>query len=69
MDLFGESLLTAFDNSDSRGDEKAMAEVAQASWDVWDPAEGHWELARAWADKLEIFYDHQSRWDPMANFT
>jgi recyclin-1 len=69
MDLFGESLLTAFDASDSKGDEKAMSEVAQASWDVWDPAEGHWELARAWADKHEIFYDHQSKWDPLLNFT
>ena len=69
MDLFGEALLTAFDANDSKGDEKAMAEVAQASWDVWDPAEGLWELARAWADKQEIFYDHQSKWDPLENFT
>lgn len=69
MDLFGENLLTAFDASDSKGDEKTMAEVAQASWDVWDSAEGQWELARAWADKHEIFYDHQSKWDPLENFT
>ncbi|KIP09764.1 hypothetical protein PHLGIDRAFT_126067 [Phlebiopsis gigantea 11061_1 CR5-6] len=69
MDLFGEALLTAFDASDSKGDEKAMAEVAQASWDVWDLAEGLWELARAWADKQEIFYDHQSKWNSLDNFT
>lgn len=69
MDLFGEGLLTAFDASDSKGDEKAMSEVAQASWDVWDPAEGHWELARVWADKHEVFYDSQSKWDPLENFT
>lgn len=69
MDLFGESLLTAFDVSDSKGDERAMVAVAQASWDVWDPAEGQWELARAWADKHEIFYDPQSKWDPFENFT
>lgn len=69
MDLFGEGLLTAFDANDSKCDEKAMSEVAQASWDVWDPSEGHWELARAWADKHEVFYDHQSKWDPLENFT
>lgn len=69
MDLFGEGLLTAFDTSDSKGDEKAMSEVAQASWDVWDHSEGHWELARAWADKHEVFYDYQSKWDPLDNFT
>ncbi|KAI0701854.1 exocyst complex component Sec10-like protein [Cytidiella melzeri] len=69
MDLFGESLLTAFDVSDSKGDEKAMSEVAQASWDVWDFAEGQWELARAWGDKHEIFYDPLSKWDPLENFT
>lgn len=69
MDLFGEALLTAFDANDSKGDEKAMAEVAQASWDVWDPSEGQWELARAWADKQEVFYDQQSKWDPLDNFT
>lgn len=69
MDLFGEALLTAFDANDSKGDDKAMAEVAQASWDVWDPAEGLWELARAWADKQAIFYEHQSNWDSLDNFT
>ena len=69
MDLFGEALLTAFDANDSKGDEKAMAEVAQAAWDVWDPVEGLWELARAWADKQEVFYEHQSKWDPLDNFT
>ena len=69
MDLFGEGLLTAFDASDSKGDEKAMAQIALASWDVWDPSEGSWELARAWGDKQEIFYVHQSRWDPLDNVT
>ena len=69
MDLFGEGLLTAFDANDSKGDEKAMTEIADASWAVWDPSEGQWELARVWADKHEIFYDHQSQWDPLDNFT
>ncbi len=69
MDLFGEGLLTAFDASDSKGDENAMAKVSSASWAVWDRSEGQWELARAWADKHEIFYDHQSKWDPLENFT
>ncbi|EKM56816.1 uncharacterized protein PHACADRAFT_118808 [Phanerochaete carnosa HHB-10118-sp] len=69
IDLFGEALLTAFDANDSNGDEKAMAEVAQASWGVWDLSEGSWELARAWMDKHEIFYEHQSKWDPLDNFT
>lgn len=69
MDLFGEGLLTAFDISDSKGDEKAMSEVAETSWAVWDPSDGQWELARAWADKHEIFYDHQGQWDPLDNFT
>ena len=69
MDLFGEALLTAFDANDSKGDEKAMAQAADASWAVWDPSEGQWELARAWADKHEIFYDHSSQWDPLDNFT
>ncbi len=69
MDLFGEGLLTAFDANDSKGNEKAMAEVADANWSVWDPADGPWELGRAWSDKHEIFYDHQSKWDPLENFT
>ncbi|KAJ3549085.1 hypothetical protein NM688_g5218 [Phlebia brevispora] len=69
MDLFGEGLLTAFDTSDSKGDEKAMAEAAEASWAVWDPSDGPWELGRVWSDKHEIFYDHQSKWDPLENFT
>ena len=69
MDLFGEALLTAFDVNDSKGNEKAMAEVAQASWGVWDSSEGSWELARAWMDKQEIFYEHQGKWDPLDNFT
>ena len=69
MDLFAEGLLTAFDASDSKGDEKAMSEVAQASWDVRDPAEGQWELARTWSDKHEVFYDSQSKWDALENFT
>ena len=56
-------------HNDSKGDEKAMAEVAQASWAVFDPSEGQWELARGWADKHEVFYEHQSKWDPLDNFT
>lgn len=66
-DRFDDGLLTAFDNSDSHGDEKSMAETAQASWDIWDGSQAHWELARAWGDKRRIFYEHD--WDALDNFT
>ncbi|KAH8102307.1 exocyst complex component Sec10-like protein [Cristinia sonorae] len=67
-DRFDDGLLTAFDTCDSRGDEEGMKAAAQASWDVWEGSSGHWELARAWADKREIFYD-QSKWQGLDNFT
>lgn len=67
-DRFDDGLLTAFDNCDSKGDEHGMREAAQASWDVWEGSAGHWELARAWADKREIFYD-QSKWHGLDNVT
>ncbi|THH29168.1 hypothetical protein EUX98_g5028 [Antrodiella citrinella] len=67
-DRFDDGLLTAFDTCDSKGDEEGMKEAAQASWDVWDGSSKHWELARAWADKREIFYD-QSKWHGLDNFT
>lgn len=67
MDRFDDGLLTAFDTSDSKHDEKGMVETAQASWDIWDGSQRHWELARAWADKRQIFYEHT--WDALDNFT
>lgn len=67
-DRFEDGLLTAFDTCDSKGDEEGMRAAAQASWDVWEGSGGHWELARAWADKREIFYD-QSKWHGLDNFT
>ncbi|KAL4253675.1 Exocyst complex component Sec10-like protein [Abortiporus biennis] len=67
IDRFDDGLLTAFDNSDSTGDEAGMKETAQASWDIWTGS-GQWELARSWADKRGIFYE-QGKWDAMDNFT
>ena len=67
-DRFDDGLLTAFDTCDSKGDEEGMRAAAQASWDVWEGSSEHWELARAWADKREIFYD-QSKWHGLDNFT
>ncbi|TCD69786.1 F-box protein: endocytic membrane traffic, recycling ReCYcling 1 [Steccherinum ochraceum] len=67
-DRFDDGLLTAFDTCDSKNDEEGMKQAAQASWDVWDGSSGHWELARAWADKREIFYD-QTKWHGLDNFT
>ncbi|CAL1709404.1 unnamed protein product [Somion occarium] len=67
-DRFDDGLMTAFDTSDSKNDEANMKETSQASWDIWDGPPDRWELARAWADKREIFYD-QSKWDPLENFT
>lgn len=68
MDKFDTSLLSAFDFADTRHDEPGMREAAEASWAVWDGADGEWELGRVWAEKREIFYQ-QGSWDPMANFT
>lgn len=67
-DRFDDGLLTAFDTCDSKNDEEGMKQAAQASWDVWDGSSGLWELARAWADKREIFYD-QTNWHGLDNFT
>ena len=66
-DRFDDGLMTAFDTSDSKGDEAAMKQSAQASWDIWDGLPEKWELARAWSDKRSIFYD-QGKWDPLENF-
>ncbi|KIK68229.1 hypothetical protein GYMLUDRAFT_154488 [Collybiopsis luxurians FD-317 M1] len=67
MDRFDANLLAAFDQADEKGDEKGMREAAEASWLVWDGAEGDWEMGKVWAEKREIFYDQP--WDPLANFT
>lgn len=68
IDRFEDSLLTAFDVADGKGDERGMAEAAEASWEVWDGSGGEWELGRVWAEKREIFYG-QSKWKPLDNFT
>ncbi|KAI0752975.1 exocyst complex component Sec10-domain-containing protein [Daedaleopsis nitida] len=68
IDRFEDSLLTAFDVADGKGDERGMAEAAEASWEVWDGSGGEWELRRVWAEKREIFYE-QSKWKPLDNFT
>ncbi|KIK51995.1 hypothetical protein GYMLUDRAFT_78020 [Collybiopsis luxurians FD-317 M1] len=67
MDRFDTNLLAAFDQADEKGNEKGMQEAAEASWLVWDGAEGDWEMGKVWAEKREIFYDQP--WDPLANFT
>ncbi|KZT22891.1 hypothetical protein NEOLEDRAFT_1070445 [Neolentinus lepideus HHB14362 ss-1] len=67
IDRFEANLLTEFDVADSKADESAMREAAEASWEVWQ-GEGEWELGRVWAEKREIFYE-QGRWNPMDNVT
>ncbi|KAF8880774.1 exocyst complex component Sec10-domain-containing protein [Infundibulicybe gibba] len=67
MDRFDANLLAAFDVADSRGDEKAMREAAECSWQVWDGS-GDWEMGKVWAEKREIFYE-QGKWDPLDNLT
>ncbi|KAJ7714215.1 exocyst complex component Sec10-like protein [Mycena metata] len=67
MDRFDANALAGFDAADSRGDEKAMREAAESSWEVWD-GEGDWEMGKVWAEKREIFYQ-QGQWRPLDNFT
>ncbi|KAF5323093.1 hypothetical protein D9611_009311 [Ephemerocybe angulata] len=67
MDRFDANMLAAFDTADSRGDEPAMREAAESSWQVWDGV-GDWELGKVWAEKREIFYQ-TGDWNPLDNFT
>ncbi|KZT40123.1 hypothetical protein SISSUDRAFT_983859 [Sistotremastrum suecicum HHB10207 ss-3] len=70
IDRFEASLLTAFDNADSKKNVEGMKEVAWASWEVWhDEREGEeWELGKVWAEKREVFYE-SGHWNPLKNFT
>lgn len=66
MDRFDANLLSAFDVADEKGDEAGMKEAAESSWDLWD-ASGDWEMGKVWAEKREIFYQHE--WKPLDNIT
>ncbi|KAF5347131.1 hypothetical protein D9756_010961 [Leucocoprinus leucothites] len=66
MDRFDASLLSAFDVADGKGDEAAMKEAAESSWELWDGT-GDWEMGKVWAEKREIFYQHG--WKPLDNIT
>ncbi|KAG9218157.1 hypothetical protein CCMSSC00406_0008096 [Pleurotus cornucopiae] len=66
MDRFDSNALTAFDIADEHGDEDAMREAAESSWEVWDRT-GDWEMGKVWAEKREIFYE-QGNWEPLDNF-
>lgn len=68
IDRFDASLLAAFDRADETGDETAMRDAAEASWELCDADSGDWEMGKVWADKREIFYE-QGRWKPLDNFT
>lgn len=79
IDRFDASLLAAFDLADGRGDENAMREAAESSWDIWESslalgslrapgAASDWEMGKVWAEKREIFYEH-GQWNAMDNFT
>lgn len=79
MDRFDASLLTAFDLADGKGDEDAMREAAESSWDIWESSltlsgprapgvANDWEMGKVWAEKREIFYEH-GQWNAMDNFT
>ncbi|KAF7430450.1 F-box protein: endocytic membrane traffic, recycling ReCYcling 1 [Pleurotus ostreatus] len=65
MDRFDSNALTAFDIADEHGDEDAMREAAESSWEVWDRT-GDWEMGKVWAEKREIFYE-QGNWEPLDN--
>ncbi|EPQ50311.1 hypothetical protein GLOTRDRAFT_50733 [Gloeophyllum trabeum ATCC 11539] len=67
IDRFEANLLSEFEIADSKADENAMREAAEASWNVWQ-GHGEWELGKVWAEKREIFYE-QGRWNPLDNFT
>ncbi|KAJ8519438.1 hypothetical protein ONZ45_g3641 [Pleurotus djamor] len=66
MDRFDANALSAFDVADGNGNEVAMREAAEASWEVWD-RDGDWEMGKVWAEKREIFYE-QGNWKPLENF-
>lgn len=66
MDRFDATLLSAFDVADGKGDEAAMKEAAESSWELWDGV-GDWEMGKVWAEKREIFYQHG--WKPLDNIT
>ncbi|KIM77632.1 hypothetical protein PILCRDRAFT_615587 [Piloderma croceum F 1598] len=69
IDRFDASLLAAFDLADSKNDEKAMREAAEASWEVdHNNAGDNWEMGKVWAEKREIFYE-QGQWNPLDNVT
>ena len=68
MDRYDSTLLGAFDVADGKGDEAAMREAAESSWEVWDKTIGDWEMGKVWAEKREIFYQH-GRWQALDNFT
>ncbi|KAJ3504332.1 hypothetical protein NLJ89_g7989 [Agrocybe chaxingu] len=68
MDRYDSNLLTAFDAADGKGDEAAMREAAESSWEVWDARSGDWEMGKVWAEKREIFYQ-QGNWRALDNFT
>ncbi|KII91464.1 hypothetical protein PLICRDRAFT_104834 [Plicaturopsis crispa FD-325 SS-3] len=67
MDRFDANLLAAFDGADGKGDEDAMREAAESSWELWD-GRGDWEMGKVWAEKREIFYE-QGKWKPLDNVT
>jgi recyclin-1 len=73
IDRFDATLLTAFDLADTKNDEPAMREAAEASWEVSmsdsKSPHGHdWEMGKVWAEKREIFYE-QGQWNPLDNVT
>lgn len=68
MDRYDSNLLAAFDVADGKGDEAAMREAAESSWEVRDLSSGDWEMGKVWAEKREIFYQ-QGTWHALDNFT
>ena len=68
MDRYDSTLLAAFDMADGKDDEPAMREAAESSWEIWDSTIGDWEMGKVWAEKREIFYQHD-RWQALDNFT
>jgi recyclin-1 len=79
IDRFDATLLAAFDIADSKADESAMREAAEASWvlSISTPTTttttttpDTWELPKTWAEKLNIFYSQDSTLhNPLLNFT
>jgi recyclin-1 len=68
MDRYDSNLLAAFDVADGKGDEVAMRETAESSWEVWDSTSGDWEMGKVWTEKREIFYQ-QGKFTALDNFT